>query len=64
MLLFFHRLAFSPNKYTGTLGTHTDMDGVPFVLNSALARNPAADIDVSNLSTIVLLLSFRQALKF
>lgn len=36
------------NKYpTGTLGTHTEMDGVPFVLNSALSRNPAADFDVS-----------------
>lgn len=63
MLFIFQHLALSPNKYTGTLGTHTDMDGVPFVLNSALARNPAADIDVSNLSTVLLLL-FCQAFKF
>lgn len=27
------------NKYTGTLGAHTELDGVPFVLNSALSSD-------------------------
>ncbi|XP_031621752.1 multivesicular body subunit 12A [Contarinia nasturtii] len=39
--------ASSTNKNTGTLGTHTDMDGVPFVLHSSLSGNPIGDFDLS-----------------
>lgn len=46
--------ASSYNKYTGTLGAHTDMDGVPFVLNAALSGNPAGDFDVSLHRTILI----------
>lgn len=34
------------NKYTGTLGGHTDMDGVPFILNTTLSNDPIG-FDVS-----------------
>lgn len=40
-------LAYSPNKYTGTLGAHFDMDGVPFVLNPAISFDQTAQFDVS-----------------
>lgn len=45
---FCHSIAgYSPNKYTGTLGAHFDMDGVPFVLNPAISFDQAAQFDVS-----------------
>lgn len=45
-------LASSPYRNVGTLGIHTEVDGVPFVLNPALSPNPFADFDVSTTITM------------
>lgn len=45
--VFFSITGYSPNKYTGTLGAHTDVDGVPFILNPAISFDQAAQFDVS-----------------
>lgn len=35
-------------KYVGTLGTHTEMDGVPFVFNPAISTDKSNAFDVSS----------------
>lgn len=39
--------AIIPLKHHGTLGHHTDMDGVPFILNPNLSKHQMAALDVS-----------------
>lgn len=34
------------NKYTGTLGAHTEMDGVPFIFNPAISVDQTLAFDV------------------
>lgn len=36
------------NKYTGTLGAHTEMDGVPFVFNPAISNDQTMTFDVNS----------------